>query len=123
MKLHLADARDGHVFTAYGPGYLAVNGRRHTQPLLVFPDRPPQPWAVGDFAALTPEALAPLLENSPEIIVFGTGARQLLPGPGLLQALAGSGTGFEVMTTAAGCRTFNILAVEGRRVLAAMLLP
>lgn len=123
MKLHLADARNGHLFTAYGPGFLAVNGQRYAQSLLVFPDRPPLPWTIGDFASLAPEELKPLLENGPEIIVFGTGARQLLPGPGLLQALAGSGTGFEVMTTAAGCRTFNILAGEGRRVLAAMLLP
>lgn len=123
MKLHLADARNGHLFTAYGPGYLAVNGQRYAHPLLVYTDRPPRAWAVTDFAVLTPEELAPLRENSPEIIVFGTGAQQQFPGPGLLRTLAGSGIGFEVMTTAAGCRTFNVLAGEGRRVLAAMLLP
>ncbi|MCW5576329.1 MAG: hypothetical protein KIT13_09570 [Burkholderiales bacterium] len=123
MKLHLANGRNGHSFTAYGPGYLAVNSVRYGHSLLVFPDQPPRQWSATDFAALSAADAAMLLENGPEIIVFGTGPEQRLPGPDLLRALAGSGTGFEVMATAAGCRTFNILAAEGRRVLGAMLLP
>jgi uncharacterized protein len=123
MKLHLANTRNSHSFTAYGPGYLAVNGIRYEQSLLVFPDITPEIWPVTDFAALSAAQAAGLLEHKPEIIVFGTGPRQQMPGQELLRALAGSGTGFEVMATAAGCRTFNILAAEGRRVLGAMLLP
>jgi uncharacterized protein len=123
MKLHLADTRNSHAFTAYGTGYLAVNGIRYEHPLLVFPDQPPLPWPVGDFTALSAEDAGRLLENRPEIIVFGTGPGQLLPGKNLLRALAGTGIGFEIMGSAAGCRTFNILAGEGRRVLGAMCLP
>ena len=33
------------------------------------------------------------------------------------------GIGIEVMDNAAAARTFNVLATEGRRVLAAFLLP
>ncbi len=123
MKLHLANARNGHSFTAYGPGYLAVNGIRYEHSLLVSPDTPPEEWPVTAFAALSAAHAAALLAHKPEIIVFGTGPRQLPPEQELLRALAGSGTGFEVMATPAGCRTFNILAAEGRRVLGAMLLP
>ncbi|MEO8224426.1 MAG: MTH938/NDUFAF3 family protein, partial [Gammaproteobacteria bacterium] len=32
------------------------------------------------------------------------------------------GVGFEVMATAAACRTYNVLAAEDRRVVAALLL-
>jgi uncharacterized protein len=123
MKLHLTNTRNSHSFSAYGPGYLAVNGSRYEHSLLVLPDQPPEEWQITDFAALSAAQAAKLLERGPEIIVFGTGPRQLPPGQELLRALAGSGTGFEVMATAAGCRTFNILAAEGRRVLGAMLLP
>lgn len=123
MKLHLANPRNSHSFSAYGPGYLAVNGSRYGHSLLVLPDRPPEEWMITDFAALSAAETAKLLECSPEIIIFGTGPQQLSPGQELLRALAGSGAGFEVMATAAGCRTFNILAAEGRRVLGAMLLP
>jgi uncharacterized protein len=118
MKLHLANTRNSHAFTAYGPGYLAVNGIRYEHSLLVFPDINPEKWP-----ELLAAGAAALLEHKPEIIVFGTGTQQQMPGQELLRALAGSGTGFEVMATAAGCRTFNILAAEGRRVLGAMLLP
>ena len=123
MKLHLANTRNSHACTAYGAGYLAVNGIRYEHPLLVFPDQAPLAWSVGDFATLSSEDAVRLLENRPEIIVFGTGPTQLLPGTDLLRVIAGSGTGFEIMGTAACCRTFNILASEGRRVLGAMCLP
>jgi|LNFM01.2.fsa_nt_gb uncharacterized protein len=123
MKLHLTNARTGHSFTAYGPGYLAINGTRYGHPLLVFPDQPPRQWPISDFPGLSAADAAMLLEHRPEIIVFGTGPEQRLPGPELLRALAGSGTGFEFMATPAGCRTFNILAAEGRHVLGAMFLP
>jgi uncharacterized protein len=33
-----------------------------------------------------------------------------------------SGVGFEAMDTAAACRTFNVLASEGRAVLAALII-
>lgn len=123
MKLHLTNTRNSHSFTAYGPGYLAVNGIRHEHSLLVFPDIPPEEWPVTAFAALTAAHAANLLAHKPEIVIFGTGSQQLMPGEELLRVFAGSGIGFEVMATAAGCRTFNILAAEGRRVLGAMLLP
>jgi uncharacterized protein len=123
MKLHLANARNGHSFTAYGPGYLAVNGIRYGHPMRVFPDQPPRQWPMTDFPGLSAADVAMLLEQRPEIIVFGTGQEQRLPGTELLRVLAGSGTGFEFMATPAGCRTFNILAAEGRRVLGAMFLP
>jgi uncharacterized protein len=42
--------------------------------------------------------------------------------PRLTAGLARAGIGVEVMDTAAACRTYNILMVEGRRVLAAFLL-
>lgn len=123
MKLNLADTRNSHAFTAYGAGYLSVNGTRYEHPLLVFTDQPPRAWPVGDFPALSAADAGQLLENRPEIIIFGTGPAHLPPGPELLRALAGAGTGFEIMSTAAACRTFNILASEGRRVIAAMCLP
>jgi len=123
MKLHLTNVRNGHSFTAYGPGYLAVSGVRYGHPLLVFPDQPPRPWSALDFTLLSASDATVLLDYRPEIIVFGTGPEQRLPGSDLLRMLAGSGTGFEFMATAAGCRTFNILAAEGRRVLGAMFPP
>jgi uncharacterized protein len=56
------------------------------------------------------------------VVLFGTGARLRFPHPQLTRALTDAGIGVEVMDTPAACRTFNILAAEGRRVAAAVLV-
>jgi uncharacterized protein len=56
------------------------------------------------------------------VVLLGTGQRQRFPHPGLTHTLAATRIGFEVMDTAAACRTYNILMAEGRRVAAALLL-
>ncbi|MBP6781208.1 MAG: hypothetical protein KA148_11820, partial [Ottowia sp.] len=44
------------------------------------------------------------------------------PRPAWIRALIEAGIGVEAMDTGAACRTYNILAGEGRRVIAALLL-
>jgi uncharacterized protein len=123
MKLHLADTKDRHTLTGYGTGYLAVNGIRYEHPLIVTPDAAPQPWPVTTVADLTAESAGLLLADAPEIIIIGTGSTQIFPEPARLRLLIEARVGLEVMNSPAACRTYNILMGEGRRVLAAILLP
>jgi len=58
----------------------------------------------------------------PELILFGSGERIRFPHPTCLQNLYARRIGVETMDTQAACRTFNFLAGEGRRVIAALLL-
>ena len=58
----------------------------------------------------------------PELVVFGSGTRLRFAPPALLRGLMARRIGVETMDTAAACRTYNILAGEGRRVVAALLL-
>jgi uncharacterized protein len=60
-------------------------------------------------------------DEVPEIVLLGTGARLRFPPMALLRPLSGAAIGYEVMDTAAACRTYNILMGEGRRVLALLL--
>jgi uncharacterized protein len=78
-------------------------------------------WAVGGFATLVAADFSFIAELKPEIVILGTGAKQRFPGPELGRALAASGAGVEVMDTRAACRTYNILASEGRKVVAAIV--
>lgn len=123
MKLHLADSKNRYAVTGYGSGYLAVNAVRYEQALVITPDQAPEPWPVLQFDALDAAAMAALLEKRPEIIVLGTGSVQRFAEPAILRPLIEAGIGLETMNTPAACRTYNILMGEGRRVLAAMLLP
>jgi uncharacterized protein len=121
LKLHADPLTALNTVTAYGPGFIDINQTRHHGHLLVCPDRPVTPWGVTDFASLRGEDFAALVDLAPEVVLLGTGERQQFIRPNLAAPLAAQGVGVECMTTAAACRTYNILMAEGRRVVAAFL--
>src|SRR5690606_30019113 len=121
MKLHAQTLGGTNLFTGYGDGWFAVNGERHTGSLLVVPEQAVIAWGVTAFDALTEADFERLLALEPELVLFGTGTRQRFPHPRLTAPLASRQIGLEVMDTGAACRTYNILAGEGRRALAALL--
>ena len=55
-------------------------------------------------------------------MILGTGASQKFPPPATLRPLIEAGIGFEIMDTAAACRTYNILVAEDRNVAAALII-
>lgn len=79
-------------------------------------------WTPDSHEELDEGHFGELLEWSPEVILFGSGSRLRFPPSRLLAPLHRQGVGIEVMDTAAACRTFNILAGEGRQVVAALLM-
>ena len=79
-------------------------------------------WPAVPVESLRVDDLATLLATGPELIVVGTGSRQLLPDRELMFAMARIGVGLEVMDTRAAARTFNVLISEDRSV-AAVLYP
>ena len=68
------------------------------------------------------EQLAELAASGAELVLLGTGRQLKRAPPAWLAPFARQGVGLESMDTAAACRTYNILASEGRRVLAALIL-
>jgi len=121
MKLHLTPGAGLQLFSGYGAGYVSVNNVRYEKCVVVTPQAVNE-WAVGGFEELVVADFGFIAELKPEIVILGTGARQRFPGPELRRALAASGAGVEVMDTRAACRTYNILASEGRKVVAAIVL-
>ena len=57
-----------------------------------------------------------------ELVILGSGTRNRFPPPAWLAPLMARRLGLETMDTAAACRTYNILAGEGRNVVAALIL-
>ena len=121
MKLHPDHHDDLNAITAYGTGWVEVNGARHEGPLLLRPQGPVQSWAIDGLAALTPETLLAQAEPRPEVILLGTGARLQFPPPSFSRPLLQAGIGLETMDSVAACRTYNILMAEGRQVLLALV--
>lgn len=121
MKLH-ADKADLYAITAYGEDWVTINGQRHSSSLVLSSTDGVTPWNCGRFDELTPAHFEALLAHRPELVVFGSGTRLRFARPALLQSLIAQRIGVETMDTAAACRTYNILAGEGRRVTAALLI-
>ena len=99
-----------------------VNERKLTRSFIVAPNALVEDWQVRDVNTLAPTDLEPLFALDPELIVLGAGAIQAFPPPETLAACLGRGIGLETMTNAAAARTFNVLAAEGRRVVAGFIL-
>ncbi|MGR4876421.1 Mth938-like domain-containing protein [Pseudoxanthomonas sp. LARHCG66] len=99
-----------------------VNDRTLSASFILSPQQLVEDWPVRDSASLAPDDLAPLLALKPEVVLLGTGERQVFPPAAVMAACLSQGVGLEVMTNAAAARTFNVLASESRKVVAGFLL-
>ena len=79
-------------------------------------------WAPRNHSEFNPEHFLSFVEDNPEIILLGTGQHLRFPPQDCLSVLQQQNIGYEVMDTAAACRTFNVLAAEGRDVILAMTM-
>ncbi|MFN6997129.1 MAG: Mth938-like domain-containing protein [Aquincola tertiaricarbonis] len=105
------------------PGRLWVNGTPWTASVLVPWRGQAQAWPVGALAELTAAHFEHVLSLQPELVIFGSGPQLRFVSPALQRSLIERRIGVETMDTAAACRTYNVLASEGRSVVAALLLP
>jgi uncharacterized protein len=121
VKFHLS-AGEGNVITGVGPGWIRVGIREYRENVAMTVGTITPGWTQGGFEQLTEASFETLLALEPEIVLLGTGATLKFPHPRLTRALTDARIGVEVMDTAAACRTFNILAAEGRKVAAALIV-
>ncbi len=103
-------------------GALQARLHRVGEPVVVTPEQLITGWMDGDIMDLRAEHLEALCAVEMEVLILGTGPRQVFPHPRHLRPLVERGIGVEVMDTAAACRTYNFLISDGRRAAAALLL-
>lgn len=104
-------------------GAVWVRQDRHDASVLVPWRGPVVAWRVDDAAALTTQHFDAILDLEPELVIFGSGERLRFVSPALMRGLIERRIGIETMDTAAACRTYNVLASEGRSVVAALIVP
>ena len=121
MKLQ-PDQSDVQSISGYGPGWVGVNGEKITHSVIIASKGQRIAWLAVRFEDLGPEHFAQLAALDSEVVIFGSGTRIRFPQPSWLRPLMERRIGIETMDTAAACRTYNILAQEGRSVVAALLL-
>lgn len=122
LKFQPDRAEGVNTITRHDASAIWVGARAYGHSLLVPWAGEVQRWAPARLDQLRPEHFEQALALQPELVIFGSGARHRFAAPALMRCLIERRIGVETMDTAAACRTFNVLASEGRAVLAALLL-
>jgi uncharacterized protein len=122
MKLSLERPGGIHLVRGYSDAGIRIDDRLYTASVVVNAGTLIENWRPRTMAETREHDIRQALELAPEVLLIGTGRRQAFPSPGLLAALHASRVGFEIMDTAAACRTYNVLAGEGRNVAAALIV-
>ena len=106
----------------YGPGWIGVGKEKITTSLILGSRGERIEWQDTRFEDLTPDHFAQLAALNTELVIFGSGGRLRFPKPEWIKPLIEKQIGIETMDTQAACRTYNILAGEGRHVAVALLV-
>jgi len=122
MKFTLDRPGKLHVVRGYAPGRLRIGEREFSRSVIVSAATLIEDWRPQQIGDLIAADLEPALALEPQVLLLGSGARQVFPEPALLARLHAARIGFEVMDTSAACRTYNVLVGEGRSVAAALII-
>ena len=121
MKIQPDRAEGVNIVTRHDASGIWVGATRHAHSLLVPWQGEVQRWAPARVEQLHAEHFELALALRPELVIFGSGPSHRFVAPALMRSLIEARIGVETMDTAAACRTYNVLASEGRTVLAALL--
>lgn len=121
MKLQIAATDGAHAFTAYGGGFVSVDGVRYERNLLVSPQRLLPDWTLAGADTLSIDDFSFLAGLDADVTLLGMTLPLRFPRPELLRPFVAAQKGLEVMEFGAACRTYNVLVSEGRRVAVALL--
>lgn len=117
------DRAEGYFFIrACRADAIVVIDRELVHSFIIMPDRVVEDWPARSIESLDADAVDALLALEPEVVLLGSGVRQVFPARERLLPLLRRGIGVEVMDNNAASRTYNLLASEGRRVAAAFIL-
>lgn len=100
---------------------IRVDQEVFVSPFIISGQRIVPRWEVESVEDINEDSLQAIFDLEPEVILIGTGDNQIFLPPATQVHFFRRNFGFEVMTTDAACRTFNVLVAEGRHVVAALL--
>lgn len=112
MSLHQSN---GSLFTNYSDSSITINNKEYKTNIIVT-NTEIISLQVNNINSLTLDHLDKIIQDKPDLIIFGTGDKISYPAEyKLLEKLGELGIGFEIMPIQALCRTYNFLISEDRK--------
>jgi len=109
-----------YCIKSYQAGSIRVHETNYDCPIIVLANHLIAPWLVPSFEGLSAQHFECLIALSPQIVLLGTGLKTQWPPSHIFEGLIAQGIAFEVMNSAAACRTYSVLIAEGTQVAAAL---
>ena len=121
MEFNLEVPENQFFIRSVSENGIRVHENLFNKPFIISGQRIVPEWDVTSVSDINVENLQGIFDMEPEVILIGTGNTQVFLPPAIQVHFLRRNVGFEVMTTDAACRTFNVLVAEGRQVVAALL--
>lgn len=122
MEFILTPGSGTYTIEGYDHQGIRINGKLYQSPLFIMPDCLVNPWGPKDIQSLSSHDFEMMLSYKPQVVLLGTGPKLYFPAKKLYEPLIKNKIGIEIMDTPAACRTYAVLASEGRRVAAALFI-
>ena len=122
--MKFTEHRDSNIYAVkhYEPGEVKINDQTLKNSCFLNQKELIKDWSCRNINLLSIELLDELLSLKPEVIILGTGEKQIFPEPRLFAYCSQQGVGLEVMNNLAACRTYNVLTTEDREVVLALIM-
>jgi uncharacterized protein len=122
MRLLLDKDSTIQTVRSYSAAELVIGASTYRRSCIISPTQVSD-WTVTSLQQLTPAALAPFLALKPQVVLLGVCATSPRASAAVRRELEQRGIALETMELGAACRTYNVLATEGRAVVAGLILP
>lgn len=120
MRLRLDSDPHVYLIRSYGDGGIVIGERRFERPMILTPQRLLTEWSAPSLAALGEPDMEVLYSLGAQILLLGAGDTQAFASARIREGARARGFALECMTLGAACRTYNVLAGEGRLVAAGL---
>ena len=122
MQLTLENPDFRYLLRGISADGVLVNDKTLNSSFILTPNELIENWRPASSLELVADDMQALLDLNPVLVILGTGSRQQFPSAAVMAACLTRGIGIEVMDNAAAARTFNVLATEGRKVVAGFIV-
>ena len=125
MKLHLNNTEQINLIQSCDQSaqkfQLKIREKLYCNSLILTPENL-EVWDVNEVSEVSINDFQRLCEFEAEVIILGTGSTLVFPPQSITRPIIDKGIGLEVMDTPAACRTYNILAADGRKPVVGLIL-
>lgn len=120
MELNLNTNKNIHLIASYDKDSFTVKDHKYSSSFIIAPSAIIN-WNITDIHNLE-HHLKEIIEYKPETVIIGTGAKTIMLPDAKLQELIQHQINYEMMSSNAAAKTYNILAMDNRNILAAIFI-